>query len=73
MADSEVANGMSSSSDDESPSTVQPQVERTLTDHLNKRLLESFRERLAEGTFTTPTNKVPEQDDNNDNDSFDES
>ena len=47
-------NGISTSSDEEGTSGVETQEDRTLTDHLNKRLLESFRNRLAEGTFTIP-------------------
>lgn len=43
--------------------------ERTLTDHLNKKLLESFKQRLADGTIPLQQ----EQNINNDNDdnSFD--
>uniref|UniRef100_A0A1X7VVG2 Uncharacterized protein n=1 Tax=Amphimedon queenslandica TaxID=400682 RepID=A0A1X7VVG2_AMPQE len=47
-------NGFSASSDEEGTSGVENPEDRTLTDHLNKKLLESFRNRLAEGTFTIP-------------------
>lgn len=47
-------NGFSASSDEEGTSGVETPEDRTLTDHLNKKLLESFRNRLAEGTFTIP-------------------
>ncbi len=43
--------------------------ERTLTDHLNKKLLESFFTRLQEGSIAMPQSAT--EDDNNEENSFD--
>lgn len=70
-------NGISSSSDDDSSTassidTIESvdapkEEEKTLTDHLNKRLLESFLGRLEQGTFQVPVSTTEE---NEDDDSF---
>ena len=74
-----VQNGIngSSSSDDEAPSHQREPIpaapqeeERTLTDHLNKRLLQSFLTRLEEGGFVLPQNTTPTEERDKDEDSF---
>ena len=70
-------NGINGSSDEEtSPSTHEPvpteppqEEERTLTDHLNKKLLESFLTRLQQGTIELPQ----KTDEDSDEDAFSDS
>lgn len=53
-ADEAHQNGLAHSSSDEESGTTPPAEERTLTDHLNKKLLESFLNRLDEGEVQVP-------------------
>lgn len=78
LDESELQNGINgnSSEDEALSSTVNsdaPQEEeKTLTDHLNKRLLESFLSRLQEGAVRFPPNASPQPPpDNEQEDSFD--
>ena len=61
-------NGLSHSinNDEDSPElNEQKEEERTLTDHLNKKLLESFLNRLEEGSMSFPdTNQENSEEDN---------
>ena len=76
MADETVhQNGVGSS--DEETEGIPPQQpateERTLTDHLNKRLLESFLNRLDQGTFEVPNDQTTTtRQEDEDPDSFEE-
>lgn len=75
MTDHSNQNGFaSSSSDEEGSSAGQTQEEKTLTDHLNKRLLEAFRNRLDEGTVSVPsTNRSSSDNSEEDEADFDDS
>ena len=68
MADkSELQNGINGNSSEDA-STINSEVvtdapkeeEKTLTDHLNKRLLESFLSRLQDGAVQFPPNASPQ-------------
>lgn len=73
------SNGISSSDEESSTSTTVDTIEsvdapkeeeKTLTDHLNKRLLESFLSRLEEGSFKVPVDTSEESNNQDPQDSF---
>jgi hypothetical protein len=61
----------SSESSEVLPVEEEKEEERTLTDHLNKRLLESFLNRLDSGSIPAPP-LTPHQDNNDIDNSFDD-
>lgn len=67
-------NGVDSSSSDEERTHIpaQQQEERTLTDHLNKRLLQSFLNRLEEGSVAVPSNTSSNEEKEDSNEFDDE-